>query len=209
MIRTALVTTFIAAALFVACASTQKLAGAGATTPVPEGWKAFKADSGYAISYPLENYSIRNTPSPSSVLMPGIETLVPNDSFYYEEPRTVTYRLSIAVSDNGQHLSLDDPKSLLAHSAVKPYDPNALAYHSIQVVLLNGAKAYRVDGLQIDPNTVITSQIVTIHQDLIYELVVEPQHLTGNQAEAVAAGTVTPENKELIEKIIETFKFND
>jgi hypothetical protein len=141
--------------------------------------------------------------------MPGIETLVPNDSFYYAEPRSMTYRLSIAVSDNGQHLSLDDPKSLLAHSAIKPYDPSVLAYHSIQAVLLNGAKAYRVDSLQIDPNTAITSQIVTIRKDRIYELVVEPQQLTGNQAEPFALGTVAPENRELIEKIIETFKFSD
>jgi hypothetical protein len=209
MIKTALVTTLCAAALFVACTASQKLSGAVAATATPQGWKAFKADSGYQIEYPLDDYSIRNSPSPSSVLMPGIETLVPNDSFYYTEPRTLTYRLSIAVSDNGQHLSLDDPKALLAHSAIKPYDPSALAYHSIQVVLLNGAKAYRVDGLQIDPNTAITSQIITIHKDLIYELMVEPHQLTGNQAEPLATGTVTPENKELIEKIIETFQFSN
>jgi len=209
MFKTALVTTLIAASLFVACASAEKLASLATPAPPLDGWQIFKADSGYAIQYPLTNYSVRNSPSPSSVLMPGIETLVPNDSFYYQEPRTLTYRLSIAVSDNGQHLTLDDPKSLLAHSAIKPYDPSALAYHSIQAVLLNGVKAYRVDSLQIDANTAITTQIVTIHKDLIYEIIVEPHQLTGNQAEPSAIGTVTPENKELIEKIIETFQFNN
>lgn len=210
MIKTALVTLLLAATAFVACSASEKLSGAvAAATAIPQGWQAFKADSGYQIEYPLDDYSIRNSPSPSSVLMPGIETLVPNDSFYYTDPRTLTYRLSIAVSDNGQHLSLDDPKALLAHSAIKPYDSSALAYHSIQVVLLNGAKAYRVDGLQIDADTAITSQIITIHKDLIYELMVEPHQLTGNQAEPSATGTVTPENKELIEKIIETFKFSN
>ncbi len=209
MFKTALTTTLVAAALFVACSSAEKLAGSATPAIDAEDWKTFKADSGYVVRYPLSNYSLRGSPSPSSVLSPGVETLIPNDSFYYQEPRSLTYRLSIAVSDNGQHLSPDDAKSLLAHSAIKPYDPSALAYHAIQTVMLGGAKAYRVDGLQIDANTVITVQIVTIHKDLIFELLVEPQQLIGNQAEPAVIGTVTPANKELMEKIIETFQFNN
>jgi hypothetical protein len=208
MFKMTLYTIVSVAFLFVACSSAEKMAESATATADKDGWKSFKADSGYEGRYPLEFYSLRNSPSPSSVLFPGIKTLIPSDSFYYAEPRAVTYRISIAVSDNGQHFKADDSKMLLAHSAIKPYDPNALAYHSVQEVMLGGVKAYRVDGLQIDPTTTICIQIVTLHNDRIYELLVDPQQLADNSAEPFATGTVTPENKELIEKIIATFKFS-
>ena len=209
MIQKTLYAVVLLAFVFVACASAEKIAATATASANNDGWKSFEAASNYEVRYPLAFYSLRNSPSPSSVLFPGIKTLIPNDSFYYQEPRAITYRLSIAVSDNGQRLKPDDSKLMLAHSAIKPYDPNALAYHSIQEVLLGGVKAYRVDGLQIDPTTIICVQIVTLHNDRIYELLVEPQQLTDNAAAPLATGTVTPENKALIEKIIATFKFSD
>ncbi len=171
-------------------------------------WKTFKADSGYEISYPLELYSIRNGPSAPDVLFPGTKVFEPNDSFYYQEPRAVTYKISIAVRENSQNLSLDDPKSLLAHSAIVAYDPEALTGLSIQQITLDGVSALRIDDLPVGPAG-ITTQIVAVRNDLIYEVLAEPQQLTGNQAEPFQTGEVVASNREWIDQIIATFKFSD
>jgi hypothetical protein len=170
-------------------------------------WKTFKADSGYEISYPLELYSLRNGLSSPDVLFPGTKVLEPNDSFYYNEPRAVTYKVSIAVRVNTENLSLAEPELLLAHSAIIAYDPGVLTGLSIQQITLDGVRALRVDDLPVGPAG-ITTQIVAVHNDLIYELVVEPQQLTGNQAEAFQRGEVVDSNREWIDRIIATFKFS-
>lgn len=171
-------------------------------------WKTFKADSGYEISYPLELYSIRNSPSSPDVLFPGTKVIEPNDSFYYQEPRAVTYKLSIAVRVNSRDLSLADPKSLLAQSAIMAYDPEVLTGLSIQQITLDGVRALRIDDLPVGPAG-ITTQIVAVRNDLIYEVLVEPQQLTGNQAEPFQTGEVVASNREWIDRIIATFKFSD
>jgi len=171
-------------------------------------WKTFKADSGYEISYPLELYSIRNGLSSADVLFPGTKVLEPNDSFYYHEPRAVTYKVSIAVRVNTENLSLDEPKSLLARSAITAYDPEVLTGLSIQQITLDGVRALRVDDLPVGPAG-ITTQMVAVHNDLIYEVLVEPQQLTGNQAEPFQTGEVMASNREWIDRIIATFKFSD
>jgi len=171
-------------------------------------WKTFKADSGYEISYPLELYSMRNGLSPSDVLFPGIKVLEPNDWFYYQEPRAVTYKLSIAVRENAQSLSFDDPKPLLAQSAIVAYDPELLTEGSIQQVTLDEVNALRVDDLPVGPAG-ITAQIVAIRNDRIYELLIEPHQLTGNQAEPFQMGEVLAANRQWIDGIIDTFKFSD
>ena len=190
-----------------ACAPTGTVAPDSNAQPiVAGGWQVFKADSGYEVRYPLEQYSIRNAPSSPEVLYPGVKVIEPNDAFYYAEPRVVTYKISIAVTENAQGLSLDDPAQLLAHSVIYPYDPGALAGHDIREISLDNVKAVRVDDLEVGP-TGITAQIVAIRNNRIYELLVEPHQITGNQAVPFQIGEASPENEELFEAIIATFKF--
>jgi hypothetical protein len=55
----------------------------------------------------------------------------------------------------------------------------------------------------------ITTQMVAVQNDLIYEVLVEPQQLTGNQVEPFQTGEVKASNREWIDRIIATFKFSD
>jgi hypothetical protein len=204
-----------AAILMMALLTVSACAPAGTVTPdsnarpiLAEGWQAFKADSGYEIRYPLEQYSIRNAPSSPEVLYPGVKVIEPNDASYYAEPRVVTYKISIAVTPNTQGLSLDDPAQLLAHSAIYSYDSGVLAGHDIREVTLDGVKALRVDDLEVGPAGV-TAQIVTIRNDRIYELLVEPHQITGNLAVPFQVGEASPENEDLFEAIIATFRFSE
>jgi len=187
-------------------------APAGSVTPAPSEpstaasvWQAFKADSGYEIRYPLEQYSIRNAPSSPEVLYPGVKVIEPNDSFYYLEPRAVTYKISIAVTENQQNLSLEQ---LLANGAILQYDPGLLAGHDIREVSLDGQKAFRVDDLEAGPASV-TAQIIAIRDSRIYEILVEPHQIVGNQAVPFQVGEASPQNKDLFEAILATFKFSE
>lgn len=187
-------------------------APAGSVTPAPSEpstaasvWQAFKADSGYEIRYPLEQYSIRNAPSSPEVLYPGVKVIEPNDSFYYLEPRAVTYKISIAVTENQQNLSLEQ---LLANGAILQYDPGLLAGHDIREVSLDGQKAFRVDDLEAGPASV-TAQIIAIRDSRIYEILVEPHQIVGNQAVPFQVGEASPQNEDLFEAILATFKFSE
>ncbi len=210
MIRTVLLWILVVGiTALMGCSSSQPSTGqAPPDTLSNVHWKTFKADSGYEISYPLELYSLRNGLSSPDVLFPGTKVLEPNDSFYYHEPRAVTYKVSIAVRVNTENLSLAEPKSLLAHSAIIAYDPEVLTGLSIQQITLDGVSALRIDDLPVGPAG-ITTQIVAIRNDLIYEVLVEPQQLTGNLAEPFQRGEVVASNREWVDRIIATFKFSD
>lgn len=170
-------------------------------------WLVYQADSGYAIRYPLASYSVRRgiTPSPE-VFYPGVQVLAPNDAFTYREPRATTYQLSIAVSANSRQLSLDKPAELLASGQLLAFDPALLKDRTIQDITLGGEPALRVDDLAVGP-TSITTLIVTIHHDRIYELLVEPYPLFSNQADMAQTEASSAKNAELIEQMIATFQF--
>ncbi len=87
------------------------------------------------------------------------------------------------------------------------YDPQLLAGRDIQEVTLDGVKALRVDGLEVGP-TGVTAQIVTIHNGLIYELLVEPYQIAGNQAEPLDLGESNSPSEALFETILAAFKFS-
>jgi hypothetical protein len=174
--------------------------------PAPDAWRTFRADSGYEISYPVGAYSMRIGLSRADVLFPGLKVVEPNDSFFYQEPRSATYKLSIAVTVNVDNWTLDDAESLLTNSAIIDYDPEMLAGKTIQQTTLGGEPALRVDALPAGPAG-ITSQIVAIHGPFIYELMVEPHLLTGNQAEPFIEPAPSAKNRALIEEIIATFRF--
>ena len=172
-------------------------------------WKTFKADSGYQISYPLGLYSIRSeiTSAPSTdTLWPGPKTLVPDDSFFYREPRSMTYKISIAIRVNSEHLSLDAAETLLTQNSFTPYQASALEGVARQPTLLDGVQALRVENFK-GPVGPITLQIVAVQPDWICDIMVEPQQLTGNQAEPFQMGAFSTTNREWVDKTLETFKF--
>lgn len=186
-------------------------AESGAPIPVDVSnatWKDYQADSGYRISYPLELYSMRDGVSPPDALFPGTKVIEPNDSFSYREPRTITYRLSITVRENPLGLSLDTPDALLAQGGLIAYDPELLDEGSIQTVQLGGADALRVDDLSVGPASIAT-QIITLRDDRIVEILVEPRQLTGNQAETYQEGEPSAANRAWIDEIIERLEFTD
>ena len=171
-------------------------------------WQRYQADSGYHIDYPLAFYSLRAGQSGPNVLFPGVRVVEPNDAFTYQDRNQAVYKLSIAVTANEQGLSLDEPAALLANSALIAYDPALLADYTIQPIELGGVPALRVDDLPVGPAG-ITTQIVALHGDLLYELLVEPHVLTTNQAEPFVAGAASAANRTLIEQVIGTFGFTE
>jgi len=88
------------------------------------------------------------------------------------------------------------------------YDPKSLTGLPIQQIKLDSVSALRIDDLPVGPAG-ITTQIVAIRNNRIYEVLVEPQQLTGNQAEPFQTGEVVASNREWIDRIIATFKFSD
>lgn len=187
-----------------------RLQANGASTASAEAgaWQRYQADSGYHIDYPLAFYSLRAGQSGPNVLFPGVRVVEPNDAFTYRERNQTVYKLSIAVTANEQGLSLDEPAALLANSALIAYDPALLADYTMQPIELGGVPALRVDDLPVGPAG-ITTQIVALHGDLIYELLVEPHVLTTNQAEPFVAGAASAANRTLIEQMIGTFGFTE
>lgn len=186
-----------------------RLQASGDRATMPAGtsaWQRYQADSGYSIAYPLATYSLRaGQPSPN-VLFPGVRVVEPNDVFTYRDRNQAVYKLSVAVTTNEQGSSLDQPAALFANSALIAYDPALLADHAIQPIALDGVPALRVDDLPVGPAGIAT-QIVALHGDFIYELLVEPHVLTTNQAEPYIAGVDHDANRNLIERIIATFRF--
>lgn len=186
----------------------------GCVTPLPTppmvidetGWQTYRADSGYEIQYPLATYSMRDGLSGPDVLYPGVKVVEPNDSFYYQEPRAQTYRLSIAVSENRDGLTLDDAEQLLARSQLLAYDPALLAEATIEAYTLDGTPAVRVNDLAAGPNGIAT-QIVALNGPFVYELLAEPHFLTGNQAAPWVQPAPSPDNRQLLDAIIDTFRF--
>lgn len=184
-----------------------------AATPTATGietgeWKSYQADSGYLIQYPLALYSLRLGQSGPNVLFPGARVVEPNDAFTYRDPKQTVYKLSIAASTNEQGLSMEDPEALLANSAFIAYDPALLASYTIQQISLDGVPALRVDDLPTGP-VGITTQIVAIHNNFIYELMIEPHTVTTNQADPWVESVPTAANYNLIEQIVGTFRFTD
>ncbi len=172
------------------------------------GWKTFKADSGFQVSYPLDTYSMRDAPTSTPVVFPGVKVLEPNDSFYYREPRRLTYKIYFFVIANENKLSLADSKTLLSQNAMYPYDPSALDGKSIERFKLDGVDAIRVQSVSASGKE-LTLQISAIRKDFVYTILVVPHELTGNQAEPFQKGAYFEANHRLAEQIWQTFRFTD
>lgn len=186
----------------------ERLQASGDSTADSGNWQPYQADSGYRIAYPLAFYSLRAGQSAPTVLFPGVRVVEPNDAFSYQNRDQTVYKLSIAVTVNEQGRSLDAPAALLANGALFAYDPALLADYTIQPITLDGVPALRVDGLPVGP-VGITTQIVALHRDFVYELLVEPHVLMSNQAAPFVTATDSETNRALIEQVISTFRFTE
>lgn len=220
---TVLTTAVMAAAIYVLAACTtplrldpspvQALEAEKLNPDVPGNaadWKRYQADSGYAISYPLAFYSMRSGTGigHAEMLFPGVRVLEPNDAFTYQEPRREPYKLSSVARVNTHGLTLEQPAALLSDSAIVAYDPALLADVTLQTIQLDDVPALRVDNLPAGPAG-ITTQIVAIRGDFIYELMAEPHQITTNQAEPFVAGEHSQSHVDLLEQIYATFEFTD
>jgi hypothetical protein len=172
-------------------------------------WKTYSADQLFEISYPLGLYSMRDARSFSpaaDLVSPGPKVLIPDDSFYYRQPRALTYKIFVAVRLNSQHLSLDAAETLLTQNSIYPYEPGALQGVTSQPFLLDGVNALRVEDVAGGSTGRITLQIVAIKNDYIYDILVEPQQLS-NGAEPFQPGAFSAPVWDLMNSILATFKF--
>ncbi|HTP10540.1 MAG TPA: hypothetical protein VMP08_19940 [Anaerolineae bacterium] len=177
----------------------------------PPEWKTYQADSGFEIRYPLDTYSVHDVARPSlaaeKMVYPGAKIVEPNDAFVYQNGSAQTYRLTLAVIPNDQNWSLDAQREqLFTDNPIVQYSPNALVKHVIQEVNLDGVKALRVDDVTEGPLQLMT-QIVAIHNGMLYYLLIEPHELPPNQAVAYAAKIANAANKALIDEVLASFKF--
>jgi hypothetical protein len=182
-------------------------------TPQLQEWKTYRADSGFEIHYPLDTYSVHDVARPSlaaeKMVYPGAKIVEPNDAFVYENGSNQTYRFTLAVIPNDQNWSLDAQREqLFTDNPIVQYSPNALAKHVIQAVTLDGVKALRVDDVTEGPLQLLT-QIVAIHNGMLYYLLIEPHELPPNLAVAYAPKIANAANKALVDEVLASFKFTD
>jgi hypothetical protein len=167
--------------------------------PTPTEWVTYVAEyAGYEISYPLEAYSVTQGVGSPQLLQPGVLVLQPNDSLNREQPLAPTYKVSITVRPNDEAYSLNDARILLSNGPIVRYGPDLLEGYPIVETYLHWERALRVDGIPVGLGGGI-SQIVSIHNSRIYELIVEPYQVAGESSR----------NEDLVEAILASFRFLD
>jgi hypothetical protein len=107
--------------------------------------------------------------------------LQPNDSLNREQPLAPTYKVSITVRPNDEAYSLNDARILLSNGPIVRYGPDLLEGYPIVETYLHWERALRVDGIPVGLGGGI-SQIVSIHNSRIYELIVEPYQVAGESS---------------------------
>ena len=158
-------------------------------------WKTYSATGVYEIRYPENLYSVRSGTASLKAEWPGIIIIYPKDSFNNKPPLSVTYKISIVISDNSANLSMDQPSKLFGNGILIQYPSLYADTNKVKETTLDGLKAYRLDNLPVGPAG-ITTDIMTIKNNKIYEILVEPVQGTGD----------SEVNKQIIEQIISTFK---
>ena len=132
-------------------------------------------------------------------LWPGVIVIEPNDGFNTQlnQPISQTYRITIAVHENIQGFTLDDPAALLASGGIlAQYTPDHLdAAHPIQSITIDGQPAYRVDNLPVGMTGSLT-EVIIIRNKRIYEWNI-----------TIAQATGDTRNWHFVEEILATFKF--
>lgn len=168
---------------------------AQATTSVEGTWNDYNAAGAFSFQYPIELYSVQTGPANSQALAPGVVEVVPNDSTNLT-PDASTYKISVAVHENTNGLTMDNQAELLASGGILlQYDPALLdSSHPIQDYTIDGIPALRVDNLPAGQAGTVT-QIIAIHNDKIYEWVIEPAQVDGGTS-----------NLPVVEQILNSFE---
>ena len=164
-------------------------------------WETYRATGKYEIKYPLEYYSVRSSLSIVSVDWPGVVTFEPNDIFSRKQPFAITHTIDIAISANTNKLDLSNYEEFFGNGAIIKYTREFVDPMKIKKITLGGVEALRLDNLPAGQSG-ITSHIIVLRDDKIYEIVVSPQGSTGD-------GEVREKNMPIVEQILSTFKFLD
>lgn len=162
-------------------------------------WKTYVSDElGFSIQYPEDLYTLKaqKLTTQGENYGKSFISLEPNDIFNSKKPLAVTYAVSIAAVPNSSDYSLTAPKRFFGNGPLISYIPEMLGDTPINETTLGGMKAYRVKGC-CGGQAGIEADIQTIKDGKIYQIVVAPRQISGDQET----------NKEIYERIISSFKF--
>jgi hypothetical protein len=176
--------------------STQPTTVIEGTASAEGQWQEYSANGEFTFSYPIDVYSVETGPANAEALAPGIIEIEPNDATNMEEPLTQTYKISVAVHENTDGLSMDNPNQLLAQGGLLVQYDSALldATHPVETYTINGVPAFRVNNLPAGQSGSVT-QIMTIHNGKIYEWLIEPAQVNGDMS-----------NQPIVEEILDSFQ---
>lgn len=164
-------------------------------------WRGVEADSGFVIYYPPTLYTVDVLPSNESSPFSGAIVLTPTATLNERTPLAPSYTLSILAHGADKRYSLFEPVGLLANGRLLSYTPDLLADHPIMRTHLVDAPAVRVDEIAAGPAGV-TTQLIAIRADIVYELVVTPAQVTSTGDAAADQA-----NRALVEQMIQSLRF--
>jgi hypothetical protein len=163
-------------------------------------WETYRATGVYSLRYPIELYSVRQGQAHIRALWPGVVVVEPNEGLNdsLNQPASKTYRLTIALNENSERFTLDDPTALLSDGDILGQYARWLLdeAHPVREFYIDNTPAYRVDDLPVVQAGTLT-QIITIRDDVIYLWHIQPVQVSGDDR-----------NWPLIEEILSTFKFD-
>jgi len=157
-------------------------------------WKTYSDPSlGFSIKYPPNYLAKKQT---NSSFPPGVQ-LAPGESLNNKKPLAVTYSIDIRVVNNDKKLTLSSPKEMFGNGPLISYIPELLGNTPVNKINLDNYQAYRINGC-CGGQAGTEVDILTIKENKIYEILVAPYQLEGNDI-----------NKQTYEEIISTFKFTN
>lgn len=160
-------------------------------------WVTYIATGLYEIKYPQE-YTASVCENILEALYPGIVCLTPTDAFNQAIPISVTYQIKIAAREKPAVVSENDPANLFLNAPLGQslYEADYFSENEPEETDLNGEKAFVLHDVN-KGQVGIKSHLVSIHADKLYDIVVVPYQVGGEDTT----------NLELVGKILGTFKF--
>lgn len=173
-------------------------------TPDPTAnWKTYISPNSFTLSYPAGLYSVESGVRFDGGVPKDILTIVriePTKTFLSKIPTPITYTINIGVMNNTDRLSTETPVNLFGNGPVIYYPSDYSKGFNIREISLGKTKAFRVDntgGLSAVGLGMITD-IITIKNNKVYEILVQYTALQGKE-----------DTIDLVEKILQTFKFTE
>ena len=159
--------------------------------PATSDWKTYiDSKNGFSIKYPPSYLPKTDVLQTAGILLNPSETL--NNS----KPLTVTYQVYVAVFPNNKNLSNSNLKTMFGNGTITSYTPELLKNVSVNETLVDGNKAYRINGC-CGGESGTEADILILKDNKIYEIQVVPNQTEGKDT-----------NKQLYEQILSTFRFD-